>query len=115
MTIYLQRINSIKEIFNEFIRESGRNIPNINIAKIVSGDVTVDGIEEIRAGSHRRRINQLCRDSVLILGGTTSALLKMAAKNGNTEFTTHNLIIDEASMMIFPHFLSLSNAFRRNR
>ncbi|WP_319591650.1 AAA domain-containing protein [uncultured Draconibacterium sp.] len=104
----LERINSIKEIFNEFIRESGRNIPNINIAKIVSGDVTVDGIEEIRAGSHRRRINQLCRDSVLILGGTTSALLKMAAKNGNTEFTTHNLIIDEASMMIFPHFLSLA-------
>ncbi|MEL7588759.1 MAG: AAA domain-containing protein [Prolixibacteraceae bacterium] len=104
----LLRINSIKDSFIRHIVESGGQMPIINIAKIVSSKKDIADIEEIPAKSHRRRINQLSRDSVVILGGTTSALLNMAANNGSIEFTTDYLIIDEASMMIFPHFLALS-------
>ena len=56
-------------------------------------------------------------NNVLVIGGTTSAILKMVDElNSKTTFTnkylqgfqTTTLIVDEASMMVFPHFLALA-------
>jgi len=56
-------------------------------------------------------------DAVLVVGGTTSALLKLAAELTQRRpwslsadgFQVPLLIVDEASMMVFPHFLALAS------
>ncbi|MEI9978195.1 MAG: AAA family ATPase [Edaphobacter sp.] len=53
---------------------------------------------------------------MLLLGGTTNAILKLAKelsdkkpfKDVADRFQAQCLIVDEASMMVFPHFLSLA-------
>jgi superfamily I DNA and/or RNA helicase len=54
---------------------------------------------------------------VLVIGGTTNAILKMINKLNTKQkflrdypqgFKTTTLIVDEASMMVFPHFLALA-------
>lgn len=59
-------------------------------------------------------------NAVLVIGGTTSAVLKMAQELGTKkpfrdnpqQFQVPTLIVDEASMMVFPHFLSLATLVR---
>jgi superfamily I DNA and/or RNA helicase len=59
---------------------------------------------------------------VLVVGGTTSAILKMAAELSTKNpfrqqqqgFQADLLVVDEASMMLFPHFLSLASLVHPN-
>lgn len=105
----LERINLVSTEFLPYLQTKNISIPQFVLAKATSSsDQAVNDIEAITAGSHIRRITELSSNSVLVLGGTTSALLKMAEKNGANQFTTSFMIVDEASMMIFPHFLSLA-------
>lgn len=51
------------------------------------------------------QLKQHCSDAVIIVGGTTNGLLKAYRKFRQLAAT---LIIDEASMLVFPHFLALA-------
>ena len=62
-------------------------------------------------------MKSMWNDSVVVIGGTTNAILKMVdtltdkatfCKKYPQGFQTTTLIVDEASMMVFPHFLALA-------
>jgi AAA domain len=101
-------------------------IPTIQLSKVYSSEIkkaTGGTIEDLKADSCVRKINQMCSKSVLVIGGTTSAILKMVDElNSKTTFTkkylqgfqTTTLIVDEASMMVFPHFLALATLVKND-
>ncbi|MEO1149924.1 MAG: AAA domain-containing protein [Pseudomonadota bacterium] len=105
-------------------RRQGLTTPNISVAKVHSNDAPEDEItiSHIKATSCIRKVNQLRRDAVLIIGGTTPAMLKMVAELSTKKpyvdepggFDASMLIVDEASMMVFPHFLALATVVRED-
>jgi hypothetical protein len=91
-------------------------LPQVTVAKVHSSDEFEPLEPPIQNWISSRCTANLVRgrkDGATIIGGTTSALLKMVAAleksasfaNG---FGAEGLIVDEASMMVFPHFLALS-------
>lgn len=112
----LLRIDQIVQRFQDAASSTQSTLPPIKIAKVVSSlpAENIGGSTEIiPASSSVRRINADRRDAILILGGTTSAILKLTSNLDGTaafrpNFETPMLIVDEASMMVFPHFLALS-------
>ncbi|NES93347.1 MAG: AAA family ATPase [Okeania sp. SIO2B9] len=63
------------------------------------------------------------KKTVLVIGGTTNAILKMVnelnqrnnfLKDYPQGFQTTTLIVDEASMMVFPHFLALATLVKND-
>ncbi|MEZ4458633.1 MAG: AAA domain-containing protein [bacterium] len=88
----------------------------------VGGDGETPGIETLSTRKQdvdglRDQLNLLVRDGVVpIVGGTTGGILKFAATVGagldgsrGTGFQASLLIVDEASMMPFAHFLALAS------
>lgn len=59
-----------------------------------------------------RKLRELTKDKVCVIGGTTSGILKFHEKISESvayrDLTTPLLVVDEASMMVFPHFLALA-------
>lgn len=80
------------------------------------------GITELRSNAAVRILKGARANGIAILGGTTTALLKLAksldesAAFGRTPagFQSKLLIIDEASMMVLAHFLALATLLAEN-
>jgi AAA domain len=121
------RLDSLLPILNQHLAKfEFATIPTIKLSKVHSSDIdkaTGGMIEDFKANSCVRKINQMCSKSVLVIGGTTSAILKMVDElNSKTTFTkkylqgfqTTTLIVDEASMMVFPHFLALATLVKND-
>lgn len=95
------------------------NLP-IQVCKIQSSDSSARPefqMAVLDAGTlSLRAVRELREDSVVIIGGTTGTLLKMSARLDSFAlfgkraggFQTAMLIVDEASMMVFPEFLALA-------
>jgi len=74
------------------------------------------GIATLRSGAAVRDIRRAQAEGIVILGGTTTALLKLAEKldssaafgSRSTGFQCELLVVDEASMMVLAHFLALT-------
>ncbi|WP_338806706.1 AAA domain-containing protein [Pseudomonas chlororaphis] len=74
------------------------------------------GITELRSKAAVRPLRRAQADGISILGGTTTALLKLAASLDKSPafggraagFQSNLLIVDEASMMVLAHFLALT-------
>ncbi len=115
-------LNSIAETLPEFMRQTGRHgleVPAVRVVKVHSGDIpasTGGGILDIPSNGSARTINRERSNACLLIGGTTNALLKLAEELSQRRpwsesaggFTASELIVDEASMMVFPHFLALA-------
>lgn len=77
---------------------------------------SLDGIADLRSNAAVRDIQQARDNGIVILGGTTTALLKLASKLDDSAafgrrpagFQCRLLITDEASMMVLAHFLALT-------
>lgn len=117
----LLRLDKLLPTLNEHSEKCEfASIPTIQLSKVHSSDIkeaTGGSIEDFTADSCVRKINTMCSHSVLVIGGTTSAILKMVdtlkdkptfIKKYPQGFQTTTLIVDEASMMVFPHFLALA-------
>lgn len=114
----LAHIQEFSDQFRQRCEEQRQDMPNIMIAKVYSSDpedidATIDSIHSFRAATSRSNVRNLTASSVAVIGGTTNALLKMHGQliNGaqfRDGFSAPELIIDEASMLVFPHFLALS-------
>ncbi|UJB68552.1 AAA family ATPase [Acaryochloris sp. 'Moss Beach'] len=115
----LQRLDGIRERFRNTAEAVGFSLPAIRLSKAHSSvpNRPVGGsVEDFSADSCVKKIKDLRTDAVLIIGGTTASLLKMTNKlNGSAAFRNlpqgfqaSTLIVDEASMIVFPHFLSLA-------
>ena len=96
----------------------GMALPTIRVARVDGRPESPpkEPMEEIRAESCVRRVQALSTGGILIAGGTTNGLLKMARELDRSAtfgarpaaFQAHMLVIDEASMMVFPYFLALA-------
>ncbi|RKF31928.1 hypothetical protein BCY89_17415 [Sphingobacterium siyangense] len=102
-------LDRIKLIINDFIKFLASNnieFPDVQLARV---DDKSGNFKLINKDAPIREIKTLSRSSVLIIGGSTSEILKLAEKHTTTPFAVNFLVIDEASMMVFPHFLALSS------
>ena len=118
----LRRIASMLPRFARGAPAQGMDMPAVRIAKAVSseGEATGEGIENFDAYSGAGLVAQWRMDSVLVIGGTPSALLKMARELGKKPpwretaqgFQAEALVVDEASMMVLPPFLALASLVR---
>ncbi|MEG4007022.1 AAA domain-containing protein, partial [Microcoleus sp. Pol11C1] len=123
----LLRLNNLLPILNQHLAKPGfKSIPSIQLSKVHSSEIkeaTGGIIEDFKADSCFRKINQMRSSSVLVIGGTTGAILKMLEKLEKAKtfersypqgFQTTTLIVDEASMMVFPHFLALATLVKND-
>lgn len=109
----LQRIADIESPMRTEAAENGFELKQLKIVKVGSESETNEPGNVINSAkadkSTWQKLSLLQKDSILILGGTVGSLLKMGL---DPEFRADLLIIDEASMMVFPHFLSLATLVR---
>ncbi|HEY9863822.1 MAG TPA: DEAD/DEAH box helicase [Candidatus Obscuribacterales bacterium] len=121
----LLRLYRLLPILNEHTAKSGLTIPTIRLSKVHSSEVQQTGgnIQDFEAKSCVTKVNQMLSNAVLVIGGTTSAILKMVDELNSRKrfckrypegFKTTTLIVDEASMMVFPHFLALATLVRND-
>jgi hypothetical protein len=119
----LLQIAGFHQVFGQRAVNLGFPFPAIRLAKVNSSQVDYslgNGVEDILAKPCATKVNNLRSNSVLIIGGTTNAILRMADELGEKipfrdqpdRFQVPILIVDEASMMVLPHFLALATLVR---
>jgi len=115
----LLRIDDLLQSFSAQAASLGMRMPRVKLTKVLSSKDSSKpggGIDDFLAKPCARFVNGQRKDAVLIIGGTTGAILKMARElsgktpfcNDPERFQVPTLIVDEASMMVFPHFLALA-------
>jgi hypothetical protein len=121
----LLRLDSLLPILNQHSTNSRLTLPTIHLSKVHSSDIQLTGgnIQDFSSNSCVRKVTKTLSAAVLVIGGTTSAILKMVDElNSKPMFTkkypqgfqTTTLIVDEASMMVFPHFLALATLVKND-
>lgn len=109
------RILATVEPLQRSFTTAGLPTPHIQLFRVDPRE-ELAGINELRSGSAVRELKRARAAGIVILGGTTTALLKLAAKLDDsaafgrraTGFQSNLLIVDEASMMVLAHFLALT-------
>ncbi len=123
-------LRRIEQSSSEFLRAAaaaGLPVPRISLAKVHSSAVNPDDsaggtVVDIPSSPSVLRIRQMTQGNVLVVGGTTNAMLKLAAElsahapyaSRNHGFQSPLLVVDEASMMVFPHFLALASLVQQD-
>lgn len=92
--------------------------PQLTLAKLISNDdPPPEGLQALNPNTCLNQLKTWRKTSTVIIGGTSSALLKMVERGLNSKaafqrqsqgFQTPLLVVDEASMMVFSHFLALA-------
>ena len=110
----LLRVHGIVEAFRQHAHSNGYTLPPVLIGKACREEGEVPyGIEAL-PNYKSTPIKEARRDQVVLIGGTISSILKLGNKLENsadykrTGFRVKTMIIDEASMMVFPNFLALA-------
>jgi AAA domain/PD-(D/E)XK nuclease superfamily len=115
----LQRIDNLSDSFQATAFSMGQILPTIKLLKVHSTEIGQQPggrVGDFVARSCVRELNRERANAVLVIGGTTGALLKLARELSGKQpwsqlpdrFQVPALIVDEASMMVFPHFLALA-------
>ncbi|HAX80626.1 MAG TPA: hypothetical protein DCY88_33520 [Cyanobacteria bacterium UBA11372] len=121
----LLRLDSLLPILRQQAENLGITVPEIQLSKVHSSQVespTGGNVQDFSSKPCVKKVNQMRNNAVLVIGGTTSGILKMAEElnqrkpfcNSNQGFQVSLLIVDEASMMVFPHFLALATLVRND-
>jgi hypothetical protein len=121
----MRSIDAMIDDFRHHASMNGRILPSVLLAKVHSSQI--DGssggrIVDFVSRPSVRFVKSAIRSDVLVVGGTTGALLKMAHELSSSStyrslpdrFQVAMLIVDEASMMVFPHFLALATLVSRD-
>ena len=117
----LGRIDRYRRAFAALAGARGLTMPDVALVKVhasdaeekpVPGGVTNLTVDQVGG---KKTFTDLSEGCVLLLGGTTGTLLRLHGKlatlktyNDGRGLTGALLIVDEASMMVFPHFLALA-------
>jgi Uncharacterized conserved protein (DUF2075) len=118
----VRRLRRFVDSFAQEATRQGLEPPPVIVTRVYSSDPPpdADGIRNFPAAPCVTLVNRWLREGVLLIGGTTSAILKMAEELSQRQpfarersgFQAEVLVVDEASMMLFPHFLSLASIVR---
>ncbi|MDY3556217.1 AAA family ATPase [Gemmata sp. JC717] len=117
----LERIDRYLEPFRTHAAGAGRRLLPVRLVKVHTNDpsqhIAGGAVENIPAAllGTKKKLTELSAGGVAVIGGTTAGLLKLAplveklkTYNGGEGLQTSLLVVDEASMMVFPHFLALA-------
>ncbi len=117
----LARIDRYAAAFRHHATAGGTSIPALRLVKVHSGEPSGGqvsaGVEDFAVSDlkTKKKLTELTDGTVLVVGGTTAGLLKLAGEvgklktyNGGSGLAAALLVVDEASMMVFPHFLALA-------
>ncbi len=111
----LNRISLYRRSFAAAAQHRGLAIPNLTLGRVDPNDGVdlANDISTVNSGACAAFVRNATRDGCLVLGGTTTGILKLANKLQQSAqyrdgFSANVLVVDEASMMVFPHFLSLA-------
>ncbi|MGH1574134.1 AAA domain-containing protein [Methylobacterium sp. P31] len=114
----MQRLQRYQASFRAEAALHGIAMPEIVLTRVHSSAVPddLDPATNFSAISCATKIRNWRNAGVLVIGGTTNAILKMGRElsarrpyvNQPGGFLADALVVDEASMMVFPHFLSLA-------
>jgi hypothetical protein len=115
----LLRLDAILDIFRRHADGLGRPCPPVTLMKVHSttvGDPCGGRVIDIPHRPSANIVNQARQGAVLVIGGTTKAILALAEELSQRRpwrdqpgrFSVPTLVVDEASMMVFPHFLALA-------
>lgn len=122
----LLRIDSLLPLLNEHTPNCGLALPPLKLSKVHSSKEearTGGTIVDFSSQSCVRKVTKMLSNNILVIGGTTSAILKMVEQLSDKStfnkkypqgFQSTTLIVDEASMMVFPHFLALATLVRND-
>ncbi|MGI4790984.1 MAG: DEAD/DEAH box helicase [Janthinobacterium lividum] len=117
----LRRIAALLPPFAAGAAAAGFDMPDVCLAK-AGGTATGEGIEDFEIYGCSGFVAEHRMDSVVVIGGTPNALLKMARElnkkspwnESKHKFQAEALVVDEASMMVLPPFLALASLIRED-
>lgn len=115
----LERMDGLEDRFRSQAVAFGFSLPAISLTKVYSSaieDPPGGSISSFSASPSVRFVNSQRQSAVLVIGGTTGAILKLAKELSQRRpfsgvpqgFQVPLLVVDEASMLVFPHFLALT-------
>lgn len=115
----LARLLQYRDSFRQEADRQGLAPDQIVLTHVHSSDppADTDGIQNFPSKPCVQRVNRWRTEGILVIGGTTNALLKMVEElNARRPFIQQAggfqadvLVVDESSMMVFPHFLALAS------
>lgn len=108
-------------------KELGEELPDIKLNKVMSADQPEnepesDDVQILENEGNKREFNRQQQDSVVVIGGTISSIIKEMSDLEEGSWFGHDdgapfaseLVVDEASMMKFPSFLAVSTLVDTN-
>lgn len=107
----LERIDALQEDFTQAAASLGFAMPRLAIGKVRPRDTPTGNIEALDPKTAKSWVRSQ-QDAVMVVGGTTNGMLRLARQLDDSAlysggFRTKTLIVDEASMLVFPHLLAL--------
>jgi len=102
----IQRLANYAPHFRELIEAENLDLSDIHFYRASEDQPDViDGVQDIEA-----RSTAIPRDGIAVVAGTTNAILKCfgTQRSPSNRMREGLLVIDEASMMVFPHMLALA-------
>lgn len=114
----LNRISAYEPSFRAQADVAGLPVQPVVIGRIDPKSPPVSPIQSVNSAACATFVKQSTKSSGLVLGGTTTGILKLASKLAQAvQFSSNGfradiLIVDEASMMVFPHFLALASLLK---
>ena len=109
----LSRLDSLLPILQQQADRSGLTVPPIKLSRVDPKEdesFIEKNVECFSSKPCAAKLKKMRSKAVLVIGGTTNALLKLSLEIKGIQVPI--LIVDEASMMVFPHFLSLATLVR---
>jgi hypothetical protein len=123
----LARLATYSAAFAEHVHQLNMRMTPLKLVKVHSSEPDAEdlipGVENLSTAklSTQKCIKDLKSKGILVIGGTTAGLLKLVDKFGKPKNYNNGagleaalLVVDEASMMVFPHFLALATTVTAN-
>ncbi|WP_158295271.1 bifunctional RecB family nuclease/DEAD/DEAH box helicase [Pseudomonas rhizoryzae] len=120
----MQRLLRYRDSFRAEAARQGLTMPEVALTRVHSGGAPLDtdGIRNFSSKPCATAVKKWRAEGVLVIGGTTNAMLKMARelterqpyKDSTGGFFADALVVDEASMMVLPHFLALATLVKND-
>ncbi len=117
----LQKIDEELPTLRQGLQQAGFSLPNVQLIKLHSSSINAENspagnVIDMTAKCSKTKLGVMMENQVLVVGGTTGSLLKFSdhlhssrhRKSSISQYKIPMLVIDEASMMVFPHFLCLA-------
>jgi superfamily I DNA and/or RNA helicase len=105
----LLRLDRLLPILQQQAEQLGLTVPPIKLSRVdpKEGESFIEtNVECFSSKPCAPLLKKMRSNAVLVIGGLTNALLKLSLEIKGIQVPI--LIVDEASMMVFPHFLSLA-------